>query len=292
MSTCDGPRGSVTPARLPFGVAVLGGPTTVLDVLGRRLVCDPTFDPPTDYGYLRKTVGPAVPVAAVGVPDVVLVSHDLHPDNLDHAGRSFASASPVVLAPRSAAGRLGGPALGLDAWSTWTGPDGVLSVTAVPARHGPADGEVDEDGFVNCEVAGFVVTADGAPTVYVSGDNASLEIVRDVRDRLGAPDVAVLFAGGASVPSKFRGRPLSLTADRAAAAAEILGSAHVVVAHQQGWGHFRDDAAATRRAFDDAGIAARLCLAELGHWCTPTAPRFDSAGPEPVDSPLGGSATW
>ncbi|KAB2808361.1 MBL fold metallo-hydrolase [Pimelobacter simplex] len=268
MSTCESSPGLVSPARLPFGVAVLGGPTTVLDVLGRRIVCDPAFDPPTDYGYLQKTSGPAVGLDAVGAVDVVLVSHDLHPDNLDVSGRSYALSSGSVLAPPSAARRLGGPAGGLDAWSTWTSPDGVLSVTAVPARHGPADGEVDEDGFVNCEVSGFVVTAAGAPTVYISGDNASLEIVLEIRERLGSPDVAVLFAGAASVPTKFRGRPLTLTADRAAAAAEILGSPHVVVAHQEGWAHFRDDASATYRAFDEVGIAGRLCQAPLGTWCS------------------------
>lgn len=115
MSTCRC-LGPVSPARLPFGVAVLGGPTTVLDVLGRRIVCDPTFDPPTDYGYLQKTAGPAVGLDQVGSADVVLVSHDLHPDNLDVSGRSFALSAGSLLAPPSAAGRLGGPAVGLDAW--------------------------------------------------------------------------------------------------------------------------------------------------------------------------------
>ena len=48
MSTCE--HGIVTPKRIPFGVAVLGGPTTVVDMGGQRLICDPTFDPPTNYG--------------------------------------------------------------------------------------------------------------------------------------------------------------------------------------------------------------------------------------------------
>jgi hypothetical protein len=67
MWTCSHPSDRiVTPDRLPFGVSVLGGPTTVIDVGGRRLVCDPTFDPPTDYGYLQKTAPPAVSEAGVG----------------------------------------------------------------------------------------------------------------------------------------------------------------------------------------------------------------------------------
>jgi hypothetical protein len=51
--------GHVGSERLAFGIAVLGGPTTVLDIAGLRIVVDPTFDPPGDMGYLTKLSGPA-----------------------------------------------------------------------------------------------------------------------------------------------------------------------------------------------------------------------------------------
>ncbi|MDV3126007.1 MBL fold metallo-hydrolase [Mycobacterium sp. 21AC1] len=267
MSTCE--HVILTPERIPFGIAVLGGPTTVVDIGGQRIICDPTFDPPTDYGYLEKLAGPAVDEAAVGGVDIALVSHDLHPDNLDVAGRAFALAAPVVLTTATAAGRLGGPAIPLTLWSTWTSPDGNVRVTGVPAQHGPADGELNDEGFVNCEVVGFVIEAAGSPTTYISGDNASLEVVREIRERIRQIDCAVLFSGSASVPAKFGGRPLSLTPERAAAAAEVLGSPHVVVAHQEGWRHFTRGPADTKAAFDAAGISGRLCTAPLGHWCVP-----------------------
>jgi L-ascorbate metabolism protein UlaG (beta-lactamase superfamily) len=268
MSTCE--HSTITPERVPFGVAVLGGPSTVVDIGGQRLICDPTFDPPTNYGYLEKLAGPAVDQSAVGEVEVALVSHDLHPDNLDAAGRAFALSAPVVLTTGTAATRLGPPSVPLDPWTTWTSPDGNLRVTGVPAQHGPADGELNDEGFVNCEVVGFVIEAAGSPTTYISGDNASLEVVREIREHFRQVDCAVLFAGSASVPTKFGGRPLSLTAERAAAAAEVLGSPHVVVAHQDGWRHFTQGPADTRAAFDAAGISGRLCNAPLGHWCSPT----------------------
>jgi L-ascorbate metabolism protein UlaG (beta-lactamase superfamily) len=272
MSTCDSHTAAVTSERVPFGVAVLGGPTTLIDIAGHRVLCDPTFDPPTDYGYLQKLQGPAVPASALGGVDVVLVSHDQHPDNLDTSGRELALRAPVLLTTPTSAGRLGEPATGLRTWSTWTSEDESLAVTALPARHGPADGEPGEDGFVNCEVTGFLLDARGGPRVYVSGDNASLEHVREIRERVGALDCAVLFAGAASVPAKFDGRPLSLTAGRAAAAAEVLGAGHVVVAHQSGWAHFRQGAEQTREAFHGAGIGHLLCSAPLGSWCQPPIP--------------------
>ncbi len=66
---------------------------------------------------------------------------------------------------------LGGPATGLAPWASHAvpRPDGSeLTVTAVPAVHGPEDGERDADGFINCEVIGFVLSGTGLPTVYLS----------------------------------------------------------------------------------------------------------------------------
>ena len=91
--------------RRDCGISVLGGPTTVVDIAGRRIVMDPTFDPPGQHAYLTKTAGPAVTADALGPVDAVLISHDEHPDNLDDAGRRWALAAPLVLTHPGAAGR-------------------------------------------------------------------------------------------------------------------------------------------------------------------------------------------
>jgi len=98
--------------RQECAATVLGGPTTVLDLGGLRIVSDPTFDDPGPHGYLTKTAGPVVAEDQLGPVDLVLVSHDNHPDNLDHRGRALALAAPLVLTTRSGAGRLGPPASG------------------------------------------------------------------------------------------------------------------------------------------------------------------------------------
>ena len=247
---------------------VLGGPTTVLDLGGLRLVVDPTFDAPGPHGYLVKTAGPAVPEEALGPVDVVLVSHTAHPDNLDERGRAFALAAPLVLSCPSGAAELGPRAVGLRPWASHTvrGDRGEVTITAVPAVHGPEDAPRDENGNVNCEVTGFVVSGDGVPTVYLSGDNASLDAVARIAQRVGPVDVAVLFAGAARVPAKERGRALTLTSARAAAAAEILGAPVVVPAHYDGWAHFTEGADRVAAAFDDAGLSDVLRLPPLGEW--------------------------
>jgi L-ascorbate metabolism protein UlaG (beta-lactamase superfamily) len=99
--------------RRDCAISVLGGPTAVIDIAGRRIVMDPTFDPPGAHDYLTKTVGPAVGADALGSVDAVLISHDEHPDNLDDGGRRFALDAPLIVTHPGAAGRLGHTAVGL-----------------------------------------------------------------------------------------------------------------------------------------------------------------------------------
>jgi hypothetical protein len=54
--------------RQQCGVTVVGGPTTVLDLGGLRIVSDPTFDAPGPHGYLTKTAGPAVSDHGTWIP--------------------------------------------------------------------------------------------------------------------------------------------------------------------------------------------------------------------------------
>jgi L-ascorbate metabolism protein UlaG (beta-lactamase superfamily) len=152
------------------------------------------------------------------------------------------------------------------------GADGTkaLTVQAVPAVHGPADGQRDAGGHVNCEVTGFVLSGPGLPTVYLSGDNASISAVKTIAERVGTVDVAVIFAGAARVPAKERGRPLTMTGQRAAAAAEVLGARLVIPAHVDGWAHFSEGVGEFGGAFDESGILDILAVAPHGEWIVPT----------------------
>ncbi|MFJ9741997.1 MBL fold metallo-hydrolase [Streptomyces sp. NPDC101166] len=248
---------------------VVGGPTTVLDLGGLRIVSDPTFDTPQSYGYLTKTEGPAVTEDRFADVDLVLVSHDNHADNFDDRGRAFALTAPLLLTTTGGAKRLNSPAKGLAAWDTHglRRPDGgELTVTAVPAVHGPEDGERDPDGEINCQVTGFVLTGDGLPTVYISGDNASIRTVTEIARRIPDIDVAILHAGAARVSGKFRERPVSLDSVRAAAAAAILSAPVVIPVHCDGWAHFTEGRDAIAHAFDDAGLTSVLAIADHGTW--------------------------
>lgn len=247
-----------------IAVRYISGPTAVVELGGLRLLTDPTFDPPGEHPVgarvLVKTAGPALTAAEVGAVDAVLLSHDQHPDNLDDAGRDFLAAAPLVLSTASAHGRIGDAIRVLPNWETveLARPDGrVLRITGVPAQHGP-DGTEHLVG----EVTGFVLAGDGVPTVYVSGDNASLDVVRAIADRVGPVDVALLFAGAARTP--VAAGPLTLTSENAAEATRILGAAQVIPLHFEHWGHFTEGADTLVAAFAEAGLTERLHLPKPG----------------------------
>lgn len=246
-------------------IRYVGGPTAVVEYAGLAFLLDPTFDPPGDYPIgervLTKTQPPAVGPDGLGPIDAVLLSHDQHPDNLDRLGREYVATAPVVLSTASAAGRLGSPVTALANWQSVAlsnSDTAPIQVTGVPAQHGP-DGSEELVG----EVTGFVLSGAGRSTVYISGDNASLEVVRTIGERLGPFDVAVLFAGAART-ALAGGAPLTLTSELAAEAVRILGEPQTVPLHFEGWAHFTEGADSLRRAFERRGLSPRLHLLAPG----------------------------
>lgn len=256
---------SMPTAQLP--VRVLGGPTALFEYGGLRFLTDPTFDGPRDYpvpgGRLTKTAPASAAPADLGRIDVVLLSHDEHPDNLDESGRALLADVALTLTTPGGGQRLGAGARGLADWEQVEldrPHGGTLTVTAVPALHGP--GTREEVEAVTGQVVGFVLTGEGLPTVYVSGDNASLGAVKEIAERFGPVDTAILFAGAPRFPQLFGGEQIVLDSAQAAEATAILGARRVVPVHCDSWAHFtegRDDLVA---AFTDAGLVDRLDLGE------------------------------
>lgn len=249
---------------------LVGGPTLRLTYAGLTFLTDPTFDEPGTYpspsSTLTKLRGPAVDAAVLGPVDVVLLSHDQHADNLDTSGRALLPAAGTVLTTPEAATRLPEvPAVrGLEPWEdvTLAGPAGDVVVTAVPARHGPEGCEP-----LTGPVTGFVLRADGEPTVYVSGDNASVDVAAEIARRVPDVALAVLFAGDAQT-GRFPGEPLTLDAERALAVAGLWPDALVVPVHTEDWAHFSQPLALLVETFEAAGAGRRLRVPRRGETAT------------------------
>ena len=129
-------------------ITYIDGPTALIENAGLRFLTDPTFDPagtayPTPVYTLHKTTAPALEPNALGHLTGVLLSHDHHFDNLDHAGRALLAEVPAVYTTVAGAERLGRNAVGLTPWQSVTcpTPDGrTLRLTATPARRADRGG--------------------------------------------------------------------------------------------------------------------------------------------------------
>ena len=238
-------------------VTLVGGPTALVQYAGLRWLTDPTFSGPGTYDGLTTTTSPALTASQVEPVDVVLLSHDHHADNLDPGGRELLPRAGRVLTTVAGAERLGGTAEGVEPWASVN--VGEVTVTAVPALHGPPGADP-----VTGPVIGFVLSCDGQDTVYVSGDNASLDVVAEIAERMGPVDMAILFVGAVQIPSRFDGAYLTLSSDRAAIATELLGVRAVVPVHFEGWTHFTQGLDQIRAAFAGYGLMDRLVAAEPG----------------------------
>ncbi|ABS27839.1 MBL fold metallo-hydrolase [Anaeromyxobacter sp. Fw109-5] len=247
---------------LEVRVTYIGGPTALIEVGGLRLLTDPTFDPAgTRFRLTTKLAGPALAPGALGRVDAVLLSHDQHPDNLDDAGRGVLSRAGVVLTTRAGASRLGANAVGLAPWEAYAllGTGGRVRVTAVPARHGPAE-LVSRIG----DVTGFVVSREGAGAgaLYVSGDTVFFDGVAEIgrRFELGT---AFLHLGAVRLPD-YGPERVTMDAEEAVFAFENLGAQRFVPLHFEGWSHLRESREQLRAVFDRKGIADRVVWLEPG----------------------------
>ena len=234
-------------------ITFIGGPTALLEYAGLRIVTDPTFDAPQIYEdpeetTLVKTTGPAIAREDLGTVDLVLLSHHGHKDNLDWEGLELIAQGIPTLSTRQAADDLfGGSVVGLDNWESYD--FGPVTITAMPALHGPPGSE-----HMVGPVIGFMLESPGEPTIYVSGDNASLPLVEQIADRFAPVDIALLFAGAARVAEIDA--DLTLNSTDAATAARLLGARLVVGLHTEDWTHFSHSRSQLESAFAGTGILA------------------------------------
>ncbi|WP_428950463.1 MBL fold metallo-hydrolase [Streptomyces sp. cg35] len=234
-------------------VTHIGGPTTLIEAAGWRLLTDPTFDPPgRRYPFRwgtssRKTAGPALRAAELPPLDAVLLTHDQHADNLGTAGRALLATVGTVLTTPSGARRLGGTSRGLAPWTTrrLTSPDRVtVEVTATPARHGPPLSRA-----LVGDVTGFALRWEGQRhgTLWISGDTVLYGGVRELARRQDV-GTALLHLGGVRFPQTGPVR-YTLTAARAVELCRELRPRTVMPVHYEGWSHFREGRSAVTGAW-------------------------------------------
>ena len=248
-------------------IKYIGGPTALFEAGGLRFLTDPTFDPKdtiydTGLYVLHKTTNPSIEVNKIGKIDFVLLSHDHHFDNLDHAGRQLLSSVDKVYTTPIGAEKLGANSIGLKNWETIEVPtsDGrVLMITGTPCQHGPKGGD---RGPVTGFVLYFKNEKQGA--VYITGDTVWFEGVEEVAKRFDVK-IVVLFMGAAIVKNVGADH-LTMTADESVKVAKLFNKANIVPLHFEGWEHFTESYDKIVDKFKNSGLLNRLQWAEKLVW--------------------------
>lgn len=230
------PRRPALPARVAPGEVALtfiGHSTFLLQFDGLTILTDPVFATHTGpFGRLgpKRARPPALALDELPAIDVVLVSHN-HYDHLDLAtlrwlARERRPRFVTSLGNRAWLEARGvAPVIEFDWWQC-AEISAALRVTATPAQHFAARSPWDAGRTLWC---GFMLrTTHGA--VYFCGDSGWAPHFAAIREKLGAPDLALLPIG-AYEPRWFM-TPVHLTPDEAA-------RAHLALAARQSIGmHF------------------------------------------------------
>ncbi len=271
-----------------MNIRYLGTASVLIEYAGLRILTDPVFDPmgtqydfgtwytPRSWFSSEKQYATPVKPEDVGPVDVVLLSHDHHADNLDHAGREFlrtataakvytttAGAARLTAAPRGS-GKDPGDGLGLGDRAVGVGwaqrvrivvGERSFFLTATPARHGPLGTPQIH------EVNGWLLepeTAGSEPVLWISGDTVLFgtlqKTLEDWRTAGRKVDVALLHCGGVQFPKlPLLGRSLfTFNAAQVVDVVKLVTPRLIVPVHRSGWSHFREPEAELRRTLASA----------------------------------------
>jgi L-ascorbate metabolism protein UlaG (beta-lactamase superfamily) len=231
--------------------------TLVVRLAGRTVVVDPMLDPAGARPPVENTANqlrnplvelPEPPEIVVRGLAGVLVTH-LHQDHFDGAAAELLPKDvPLFCAPGDAAALR---------------ERGFADVR-------PVDGPVDWDGVrialtagVHGELGpspGFVLAADGEPTLYVAGDTVWCDEVRAALDE-HAPDVVVVNASGARFTG---GDPIVMTTADVVAVARHAPSARVVAVHLEAINHCLETRADVHQRLHEEALTGRVTVPEDG----------------------------
>lgn len=245
----------------------IGHSTTLIQTPALTLLTDPMFSerasPIALAGPRREVV---LPLRIDDLPsiDAVLVSHD-HYDHLDFRSiERLAARDPLFFVPLGVADLVrtwGAQRIVEMDWWQYADFDGAR-FHCTPARHFSGRGLFNRNGTL---WASWYVEFD-ALGLYYGGDSAMAALFAEIRERLGAPEVALLPIG-AYLPRWFMAE-VHMTPKDAVQAFTDLGALHLIPIH---WGTFdladdllHEPPKELRKAAVEAGISGRVHLLDIG----------------------------
>lgn len=201
----------------------------------KRILVDPMLGPAGAYSsavnsantFSNPLVNLKVNVSDLIKPDAILLTHS-HRDHFDSvAACLLPKDTPFFCQPHDFLNILNQGftnAQQVSAKQTWA----KIELIRTGGQHGSG-----EMGKRMGPVSGFVLKADGEPTVYIAGDTIWCEEVEETIGR-HHPDVIVLFAGAAQF---LTGGPITMTEQDIEKVCKASPDSKIIVAHMEAWNH-------------------------------------------------------
>ncbi|WP_435770160.1 MBL fold metallo-hydrolase [Nocardioides sp. SYSU DS0651] len=243
-------------------IEFVGTATCILRLGPFTLLTDPNFLHRGQYAYLgkglfsRRLTDPTLQPTELPPLDAVVLSH-LHGDHFDRVARRELDRDLPVLTTPAAARRLHqwgfGRAEGLRTWETTVLEDGEwrLEITSMPGVHGPGPVKA-----LMPPVMGSVLElrrgSEPPHRTYLSGDTLHRPWLREVVERTGPLDAAVLHLGG----TRVLGILLTMDATQGADLTELLGAGVTLPIHHGDYGVFRSPVEDFHATCADRGLTA------------------------------------
>lgn len=247
-------------------ITLLRHSTLRVEMAGRTLMVDPMLDGAGARAPVRGTPNerpnplvelPVVAGEAVAGVEAVLLTHT-HVDHLDAAGvTSLPTGLPWFTQPEDQAELqpLELPELRpvpMGGTLEWEG----ITISRIGGRHGRDEQMIAALG----PVSGFVLRADGEPTLYIAGDSVWCEEVeRAIAEH--EPAVIAVNAGGARF---LQGDTITMEAADVIATAHAAPGALVLPTHMEAINHCLETRAQLGSAVAEAGLAGRVRILSDG----------------------------
>jgi L-ascorbate metabolism protein UlaG (beta-lactamase superfamily) len=237
--------------------------TLLVELAGVRLLIDPQLDPAGSRPPITNTPSPrSNPLVELPEPAnlivrglaAVLVTH-LHGDHLDQtAVELLPRHAPIVCQPPDSSNlRLRGFA-DVRPVEESIELEGIR-ITRTGGQHGT--GEI---GAAMGPVSGFILAADGDPSLYIAGDTIWCDEVEAALAE-HRPHTVVVNAGGARFNT---GDPITMTAEDVVAVTRHDPSAHVVAVHMEAINHCLETRSDLHQRLRAEGLGSRVTVPEDG----------------------------
>jgi L-ascorbate metabolism protein UlaG (beta-lactamase superfamily) len=278
MTSSRSPLGAELAAEIG-SIFFVGNATMLLRLAGFTLLTDPNFVPsgtdvPLGYGLsTRRLTDPAITMDDLPELDAVLLSH-YHGDHFDQlAEAQLDPLTPILTNPQAAtilADKGFFRTTGLETWSTHElrGREGRLRITSLPGRHAPGPLEIALPDVMGSllevwrERPSDGGSAPGGPDLrlYITGDTIYYEGLREIPERSGTIDLALVHLGG----TRVMGVTVTMDADQGVELLRTVRPGRAAAIHYDDYEAFKspiEDFVAKAR---DAGLGDTVRVLQRG----------------------------